>query len=85
VEAERPRHGNTSSATAANGKTSNKRSGKGWGKQRDGEWGRCRQVQVSELFSMEKCDKAVMDFLAATDIGKFTPNRVEELEPVVSF
>ena len=42
-------------------------------------------MQVSELFSMEKCDKAVMDFLAATDIGKFTPNRVEELEPVVSF
>jgi hypothetical protein len=35
-------------------------------------------VQVSELLSMKKCDKAVMDFLAATDIGKFPPKRVEE-------
>jgi len=26
---------------------------------------------------MEKCDKAVMDFLLATDIGKFPPNRAE--------
>jgi hypothetical protein len=30
-------------------------------------------VQISELFSMEKCDQAVMDFLAATDVGKFPP------------
>jgi len=29
---------------------------------------------------MEKCDKAVMDCLVATDIGKFPPKRVEELE-----
>jgi hypothetical protein len=35
-------------------------------------------VQVSELLSMEKCDKAVMDFLIATDIGKFPPKRAEE-------
>jgi ribonuclease HI len=34
---------------------------------------RCRHVQVSELLSMEKCDKAVMDFLAATDVGKLLP------------
>ena len=34
---------------------------------------RCRHVQVSELLSMEKCNKAVMDFLAATDVGKFQP------------
>jgi len=27
---------------------------------------------------MEKCDKAVMDFLIATDIGKFPPKRAEE-------
>jgi len=40
--------------------------------------GRCRHVQVSELLSMEKRDKAVMDLLAATDFGKFPPNRVEE-------
>jgi len=30
-------------------------------------------VKVSELLSIEKCDKAVMDFLAATDVGKFPP------------
>jgi hypothetical protein len=35
-------------------------------------------VQVSELLSMEKCDKAAMDFLAATDVGKFPPKRAEE-------
>jgi hypothetical protein len=35
--------------------------------------GRFRHVQVSELFSMEKCDQAVMDFLVATDVGKFPP------------
>jgi len=33
--------------------------------------GRCRHVQVSELFSMEERDQAVMDFLAATEVGKF--------------
>jgi hypothetical protein len=40
--------------------------------------GRCRHVQISELFSMEKCDKAVLDFLATTEVGKFPPRRVEE-------
>jgi hypothetical protein len=40
--------------------------------------GRCRHVQVSELFSMGKWDQTVMDFLAATDVGKFPPKRVEE-------
>jgi len=35
--------------------------------------GRCRHVQISELFSIEECDQAVMDFLAATDVGKFPP------------
>ena len=30
-------------------------------------------MEVSELLSMEKCDKAVMDFLIATDIAKFPP------------
>jgi hypothetical protein len=28
--------------------------------------GRCRHVQISELFSVEQCDQAVMDFLTAT-------------------
>ena len=35
--------------------------------------GRCRHVKVSELPSIEKCDQAVMDFLAATDVGKLPP------------
>jgi len=71
VEVKRSRHGNTSSATAADGKTSRERSGQRWG------WkvGRCRHVQVSELFSMWKCDKAVLEFLATTDVGKFPPRR----------
>jgi hypothetical protein len=33
---------------------------------------------MSELFSMEICDQAVMDFLAATDVGKFPPRQAEE-------
>jgi len=32
-----------------------------------------QHVQVPALLSMEKCDKAVMDFLATTDVGKFPP------------
>jgi len=39
---------------------------------------RCRHVQISELFSMEKFDQAVMDFLAATDVGMFPPKLAEE-------
>jgi len=39
--------------------------------------GRRRHVQISELFSMERCDQAVMDFLAATDIGKFPPKLLD--------
>jgi len=35
--------------------------------------GRCRHVQVSELFCMRECDQAVMDFLAATEVRKFPP------------
>jgi len=35
--------------------------------------GSCRHVNVSELLSIEKCDQAVMDFLAATGVGKFPP------------
>jgi hypothetical protein len=33
--------------------------------------GQCQRAQVWELISMEICDKVVMDFLAATDFGKF--------------
>jgi len=35
--------------------------------------GRCRHVQISEPFTIEECDQAVMDFLAATEVGKFLP------------
>ena len=35
--------------------------------------GRCRHVQVSELFSIEECDQAVMEFQTATEVGKFPP------------
>ena len=35
--------------------------------------GRCRHVQASELLSMDKCDQPVVDFLAATEVGKFPP------------
>jgi len=35
--------------------------------------GRCRHVQISELFSMEECDQAVMDFLVDSEVGKFPP------------
>jgi hypothetical protein len=47
---------------------------KGVGKATGWKAGRCRHVQVSELFSIEECDQAVMDFLAATEVGKFPPN-----------
>jgi len=35
--------------------------------------GRCRHFQISELFSIEECEQAVMDFLGATEVGKFPP------------
>jgi len=35
--------------------------------------GRCQHVQISELFTIEDCDQAVMDFLVATEVGKFPP------------
>jgi len=31
-------------------------------------------VKVSELLSIGKCDQVAIDFLAATDVGKFLPN-----------
>ena len=38
---------------------------------------RCWHVQISELFWIETCDQAVMDFMAATNIRKFRPKLVE--------
>jgi len=35
--------------------------------------GRCRHKQISELFTIEECDQAVMDFFAATDVTMFLP------------
>jgi len=35
--------------------------------------GRCQQVQICELFSRDECDQAVVDFLAATEVGKLLP------------
>ena len=46
---------------------------KGVGKARGWKAGRCRHVQISELFSVEECDQAVMDLLATTEVGKFPP------------
>jgi hypothetical protein len=43
------------------------------GKATGSKAGRCRHVQISELFSMEICDQPVMDFLAASDVGMFPP------------
>jgi len=43
------------------------------GKEKGWKAGRCRHGQVSELFSMEECDQSVVDFLAATEVGKFPP------------
>jgi len=34
---------------------------------------RCRHVQISELFSLEECDRVVLDFLAATEVREFPP------------
>jgi hypothetical protein len=42
--------------------------------------GRCRHVQISELFSIEKCEQVVMDFLAATDVGKFPAQISDSME-----
>ena len=42
--------------------------------------GRCRHVQISELFSIEECDQAVMDFLVATDVGKFPAQMNDGME-----
>jgi len=35
--------------------------------------GRCCHVQISELFTIQQCVQAVMDFLAATEVGKLPP------------
>jgi len=39
--------------------------------------GRIRHMQIAELFSPDECDQAVVDFLVATEVGKFPPRRRE--------
>jgi len=41
--------------------------------------GRCQHVQISELVCMEKCNHALIEFLAATDIRMFLPKLAGEL------
>ena len=38
--------------------------------------GKCRHVQTSEPFSIQECNQAVMNFLAASEVGKI-PAKVE--------
>jgi hypothetical protein len=65
LEERQPRCGSTSFATAAGGKKVSRSSGL--------ESGQMWKVQISELFSMETCDQALMGFLVATDVRKFPP------------
>ena len=82
MEGRCPRRRSTSSATAGGGEITRKNWGRRWrdhqkelgkavGKATGWKAGRCRHVQISELFSIEQCGQAVMDFLAATEVGKF--------------
>jgi len=48
------------------------------GKATDWKAGRCRHVQFSEPIYLEICDEVVMDFLAATDVGKVPSRQTEE-------
>ena len=41
------------------------------GKATGSKAGRCRHVQISELFTIEECNQVVMDFVAATEVRKF--------------
>ena len=67
----RPRRGSTSSATETKWNDEQRALWKAVGRATGWEAGEvCRRVQISELFSIEKCDQAVMDFLAATEVGK---------------
>jgi len=36
--------------------------------------GRCRPVQICDLFFVEQCDQAVMNFLVATEVREFLPS-----------
>jgi len=70
--------GSISSTTAASGETSRQHSEQRMGMATEWKAGRCHHVQISELFSMEKYNQEVVDFLAATDVGKFPPKLADE-------
>jgi hypothetical protein len=38
--------------------------------------GRCRHVYISELFSIQRYNQVVMDFLPPSDVGNFPPKLV---------
>jgi hypothetical protein len=78
AQGEQNRRWSISSATAAEWKAQQTTLWKIVGKATGWKAGRCRHVQMSKLFSTEICNQAVMDCLAATDVGKFPPRQGEE-------
>ena len=42
--------------------------------------GTCRELQIFELFSIELCDRVVMDFLAAIEVRKFQQKMNDGME-----
>jgi hypothetical protein len=57
--------------TAKSGGKSCENSGKRSGRETGWKAGRCRHMQISELFYLEICDQAVIALLAATEVRKF--------------
>jgi hypothetical protein len=51
---------------------------------KEGNVGWCRHVQVTQLLSMAKSDKPVMEFQTATDVGKFPTKCTVAYELAVS-
>ena len=50
------------------------------GKETAWKVGKCRHAQISELLSIQECNQVVMDFLAATDVGKFPAQMDDGME-----
>jgi hypothetical protein len=65
------RLGSTSSATARDGRTNSESIWRVVGRATGWKAQKYWHVQISELFFVEICNQAVMDFLAATEVGKF--------------
>ena len=73
VEAESYRCGSISSATAASGQTSTQRSGRRWGRPRNGKRADASMCKSLTFSASKNCDQAVMDVLAVSHVGKFPP------------